>query len=232
MTRGLARHLSRTKPHRDALMKNLCSQLLQHGTINSTTPKLKEAQRYAERIITIAKNGVRSGKPEACIPELQSRLFLSGDNAHLLKKLFDDIVPRYMERSGGYTRVLKLEPRIGDRAPQGVLELVDTPVQNAEGELLRGNLKLWLLTKSCMESGNEIPELTLKNLKKMTAFKSLDQLVTEMGAIRKFILENEEKEFDQASHEEFISRAIDVLKNYSPAEQKPNGYFFSERPGQ
>lgn len=230
MARGLARHLSRTKPHRDALLRNLASQLLQHGTISSTTPKLKETQRYVERIITIAKHGVLSGKPQSSVPELQSRLYLAGDNSKLLKKLFDEIVPRYLDRNGGYTRILKLEPRMNDRAPQGIIELVDAPVQNKDGELLKGNLKLWLLTKSCMSSLPDIAPLVLKNLKKMTALKSVEQLVSEMGAIRAFILENENVELDQAVHDEFLETMKKQLEEYSPAKSVPVGYEFKPRP--
>ncbi|QEU58364.1 Mrpl8 [Kluyveromyces lactis] len=245
MTRGLARHLSRTKPHRDALIRNMATQLLQHGTISSTTPKLKETQRYVERIITIAKNGIQSGNPSSSVPELQSRLYLSGDNSKLLKKLFDEIAPRYTARNGGYTRVMKLEPRLGDRAPQGILELVDAPVQNEDGQLLKGNLKLWLLTKTCMqqiEDAGQLAPKTVQNLKKMVHNKTLDQLLHEIGVIRKYILESQQQnsttevselpEFDETLQQQFLAAVKEQIQNHTAEKKQPDGYVFRERPSQ
>ncbi|CDO95286.1 unnamed protein product [Kluyveromyces dobzhanskii CBS 2104] len=237
MTRGLGRHLSRTKAHRDALLRNMATQLLQHGTISSTTPKLKETQRYVERIITIAKNGVQNGDAASSVPELQSRLFLAGDNSKLLKKLFDVIVPRYTARAGGYTRVLKLEPRLGDRAPQGILELVDAPVQSEDGQLLKGNLKLWLLTKTCMqqiqEDAGQLNTKTLQNLKKMLHNKTADQLLQEIGIVRKYLIESEAQplsEEDETLHEQFLSTVKQQLQSYNATKKEPVGYAFTERP--
>lgn len=144
MTVGIARKLSRTKPHRDALLKNLVSQLFQHGTIVSTHEKCKEASKLAERLITFAKK-VKDDPKSPLRKEIQSKLFLSGDNSKLMSKLLNEIGPRYLNRPGGYTRVMHLEKRLGDRATQSVLELVDSPVIDANGGLTRGNLKLALV---------------------------------------------------------------------------------------
>lgn len=238
MTRGLGRHLSRTKAHRDALLRNMATQLLQHGTIMSTTPKLKETQKYVERIITIAKHGVQNGTPQKSIPELQSRLYLSGDNSNLLKKLFEEIVPRYISRDGGYTRVMKVEPRLSDRAPQGILELVDAPVQSSDGQLLKGNMKLWLLTKNCMqqieEEGQKLTPNTVKNLKKMTHNKSVDELMTDIGVVRKYLIEaaEPEGEFNEEKHKAFLETVKNEILNFSAPKQKQLGYKFVERPTQ
>lgn len=149
MTTGLMRHFSRTKAHRDSMFRNLVSQLFQHGSIVSTHEKCLEASRMAERIITMAKK--LEQHPNSA-REIQSRLSLAGDNSKLLRRVVNELAPRYQQRPGGYTRVLKLEPRLGDRAKQSVLELVDAPIVGENGTLQRGDLKLWLLCKAAIQN--------------------------------------------------------------------------------
>lgn len=194
MTVGLARKLSRTKPHRDALLKNLVSQLFQHGTITSTHEKCKEASRLAERVITWAKKAnsasVNSVSYKKYIGEIQSKLFLSGDNRHLLNTLLNDIAPRCAERQGGYTRVLHLEPRENDSARESILELVDTPVILDDGSVNKGNLKFWLLSKNTINDEMEDKEyssLSLKNLQKLSKFKDKEQFKVDLLAVRRLI---------------------------------------------
>jgi large subunit ribosomal protein L17 len=114
--RSKGRQLSRTASHRSALLRNLAISLFQHGRISTTTAKAKELRPYAERLITLAKRG-----------DLHARR-LAARKIHdreVLTKLFDSIGPRFAERPGGYTRVLKTGHRQGDGAEMALVELVD-----------------------------------------------------------------------------------------------------------
>ncbi len=113
--RKKGRQLSRTRSHRKATMRNLATSLFQHGRIETTTAKAKELRPYAERLITLARRGDVHSRRLAAM-KIQDR--------QVLGKLFDDIAPRYMERPGGYTRVLKLGNRKGDAAEMSLIELV------------------------------------------------------------------------------------------------------------
>lgn len=96
-------------------MRNLATSLFQHGRIETTTAKAKELRPYAERLITLARRGDLHSRRLAAT-KIQDR--------KVLGKLFDDIAPRYAERPGGYTRVLKLGNRKGDAAEMSLIELV------------------------------------------------------------------------------------------------------------
>lgn len=110
------RKLGRTSSHRKALYRNLVKALIAHERIRTTTPKAKEARRLAERCITFAKRGDLSARRHVAS--------ILNDKA-AVKKLFDEIGPRYADRPGGYTRVLKLGGvRRGDNAELAILELV------------------------------------------------------------------------------------------------------------
>ncbi|KAI5923157.1 ribosomal protein L17 [Camillea tinctor] len=114
------RHLSRSSAHRQALLRNLVTSLVQHESIQTTWPKAKEAQRMAEKLITLAKRNNTTSKRAAMgilyIPQL------------LLPKLFGELRTRYLHRAGGYTRVLRTEPRSNyDQAPSALLQFVDGP---------------------------------------------------------------------------------------------------------
>ena len=113
--RKKGRQLSRTRSHRKATLRNLATSLFQHERIETTTAKAKELRPYAERLITLARRGDVHSRRLAAM-KIQDR--------DVLGKLFDDIAPRYMERPGGYTRVLKLGNRKGDAAEMSLIELV------------------------------------------------------------------------------------------------------------
>lgn len=238
MTVGLARKLSRTKPHRDALMRNLVSQLLQHGSITSTHAKCKEASRVADRVINWAK--IVHGNPSSpLLSQIQSRLFLSGDNSKLIRRLVSEIAPVYSNRNGGYTRVMHLEPRLSDKAPYSVLELVNTPVIDARGNFQRGNLKMWLMVKNTLadeESGKPYSLLTLQNLKKITLDKSREQLTDEILAIRKYLVEQSGVEWEEAQQTSAIQLLLDQVYQKDLKKLKEDGralkggYRFSARP--
>lgn len=114
------RRLNRTVKHRASLLRNLVTNLLEHESIVTTHAKAKEAQTAVERLITKAKKASVPLIPEA--REKFKHEIYKPDM--LLPKLFDQIRGRYMGYNGGYTRVLKLEPRLGDNAPQSILELI------------------------------------------------------------------------------------------------------------
>lgn len=114
--RRAGRRLNRTPSHRRALFANMAAALIKHEQIVTTLPKAKEMRRVIDRLITLAKRGDLHARRVAA-----SRL---RDEA-MAKKLFEILGPRYKERSGGYTRVLKAGFRYGDNAPMAVLEFVD-----------------------------------------------------------------------------------------------------------
>ncbi|HAT37630.1 MAG TPA: 50S ribosomal protein L17 [Gemmatimonadetes bacterium] len=113
--RKKGRQLSRTRSHRKATLRNLATSLFRHERIETTTAKAKELRPFAERLITLARRGDVHARRLAAT-KIQDR--------EVLGKLFDEIAPRYMERPGGYTRVLKLGNRKGDAAEMSLIELV------------------------------------------------------------------------------------------------------------
>jgi len=114
--RKRGRKLSRTASHRRATLRNMATSLFRHGRVKTTTAKAKELRPYAERLITLAKRGDLHAR------RLAARKIQDRD---VLGALFDDIGPRFSERPGGYTRVLKLGNRKGDAAEMSLIELVD-----------------------------------------------------------------------------------------------------------
>jgi len=116
--------LSRSKDARKALRRNLVRALFEHERIRTTKAKAKVARREAERLITIAKRGNEAGGAKMVHARriVAARL---GGAPEIVKKLFDDIAPRYAERPGGYTRIIRLGPRASDSADMVLLELVE-----------------------------------------------------------------------------------------------------------
>lgn len=118
------RKLSRSKDQRGALRRNLVKDLLNHERIRTTKAKAAFARRSAERMITLAKRGNASGD-EARMVHARRLAAARLNDPVIVKKLFDDIAPRFAERAGGYTRMIKLGPRKGDAAEMVLLELVE-----------------------------------------------------------------------------------------------------------
>lgn len=110
------RKLNRTSSHRAALFRNLVTSLLDHEQVRTTDAKAKETRRFAERMITLGKKGTLHARRQALA-------FIRSET--VVKKLFDEVAPRFQSRPGGYTRVVKLGVRAGDSAPMSVIELVD-----------------------------------------------------------------------------------------------------------
>ena len=118
------RKLQRTSSHRAALFRNMSAALIKHEQITTTVAKAKELRPYVEKLVTLAKKGGLSNRRLA-----HSRIL---DDAQLVK-LFDVIAPRYAERSGGYTRVVKAGIRMSDAAQMAIIEFVDRDV-SAKGQ--------------------------------------------------------------------------------------------------
>ncbi len=114
--RKKGRHFSRTAEHRRAMLRNLATSLFRHGRIETTTAKAKELRSFAEPLITKAKRG-----------DLHARRLVARkiQDREVLKKLFEEIGPRYADRPGGYTRVVHLGHRSGDAAEMAIIELVE-----------------------------------------------------------------------------------------------------------
>ena len=108
--------LGRDSAHRKALYSNLAGALITHGRIETTEAKAKAVRPYAEKLITLGKRGDLHARRLA-MAELRSN-----DVVH---RLFSDVAPRFADRDGGYTRIVKLGPRHGDAANMALIELVD-----------------------------------------------------------------------------------------------------------
>ncbi len=109
------RKLGRPSAHRKAMLRNIVTDLLREGRISTTVTRAKEARREAEKMITLAKRGDLHAKRQVLA-------YVYDED--VVKKLFDEIAPKYAERNGGYTRILKLGPRQGDSVEVVFLELV------------------------------------------------------------------------------------------------------------
>lgn len=117
--RNAGRKLNRTASHRKAMFANMAAALIRHEQIVTTLPKAKDLRPIVEKLVTLAKRGDLHARRQAA-----SQL---RDEA-MAKKLFDTLGPRYAERQGGYTRVLKAGFRYGDSAPVAVIEFVDRDI--------------------------------------------------------------------------------------------------------
>lgn len=113
------RHLSRSSSHRQALLRNLVTSLFKHESIATTWHKAKEAQRLAEKLVTLGKKNTEASRRRA------HQIFYEPNE--MVPKLFGPIRERYAARPGGYTRVLRIEPMKEDQAESAILELVDSP---------------------------------------------------------------------------------------------------------
>jgi len=113
------RKLNRTAEHRRAMWANMCAALIKHEQITTTLPKAKDLRPIVEKLVTLGKRGDLHARRQA-IAQIR--------DVPMVKKLFEVIGPRYKERNGGYTRVMKAGFRYGDSAPVAVIEFVDRDV--------------------------------------------------------------------------------------------------------
>src|SRR6201990_973333 len=127
MRHGIAhRKLNRTHEHRRAMFANMAAALIKHEQIITTLPKAKDLRPIVEKLVTLAKKGDLHARRQA-VAELRA--------PPMVKKLFDVLGPRYKDRQGGYTRVMKAGFRYGDSAPVGVIEFVDRDVEAKGSEV-------------------------------------------------------------------------------------------------
>lgn len=123
--RKSGRQLNRNSSHRKAMFKNMAVSLIEHEVIKTTVPKARELKRVAEPLITLAKSDSVANRRLA---------FARTGNKAAVGKLFAELGPRYQDRPGGYTRILKCGFRSGDAAPMAFVELVDRPLPDNDDE--------------------------------------------------------------------------------------------------
>jgi len=172
------RHLGRTSSHRQALLRNLVTSLFTHESISTTYPKAKEAQRLAEKLITLGKKNTEASKRRA--------LSIFFNPHELLPKLFGPLRERYADRPGGYTRVLRIEPLKSDQAPSAILELVDGPNDMRFAMTAR-------TVATLRKQGRPINEMTERNIEKVTRYREKGQRDLERMVKRMEEVEIEER---------------------------------------
>ncbi len=123
--RKSGRQLNRNSSHRKAMFRNMACSLFEHEVIKTTVPKAKELKKVAEPLITLAKNDSVANRRLA---------FARTGSKETVGKLFGELGPRYQDRPGGYTRILKAGFRPGDAAPMAFVELVDRPIPDDDFE--------------------------------------------------------------------------------------------------
>ncbi len=117
------RKLGRTSAHRKAMLRDLTTDLIINERIETTETRAKEIRSTVEKMITLGKRGDLHARRQAA-SYVRNEVADVENNTSALQKLFTDIAPRYQERQGGYTRIMKLGPRRGDSAPMVIIELV------------------------------------------------------------------------------------------------------------
>ncbi|TIA87214.1 hypothetical protein E3P99_03310 [Wallemia hederae] len=165
------KHLHLNKQNKNMLMRNLVSQLFTHQQITTTLPKAKEAKKVADRLITKGKKGTDQSI------SLANSFLISSSTQNPLETLQNDLVQRYKDRNGGYTRIHLLGNRQGDNAPQAVLELVDNPRDIKRHVLARTIARECVLRRRQWQpsQSNILRQLTQHNLEKVTRFLSEQQ---------------------------------------------------------
>ena len=131
------RKLGRVTEHRIAMLRNQATALLRHEHLTTTVPRAKELRPFVERIITIAKRGIAASEPNGRTLNARRLVMHDLQDPDVVTKLFDTLAPRFAERPGGYTRLLRIGYRKGDSAEVAQVELVGSefnPRASAEGE--------------------------------------------------------------------------------------------------
>ncbi len=111
------RKLGRTTAHRNAMLRGMVTYLLENGKIETTLTRAKEVRAVAEKMITL-------GKKNTLATRRQALAYITKED--VVKKVFDEIAPKYADRNGGYTQIFKLGPRRGDAAEMALIKLIDT----------------------------------------------------------------------------------------------------------
>ncbi len=121
--RKAGNRLGRTSSHLEAMIRNMVTSLIEHERIVTTTPKAKEVRKIADRMITLAKRGDLHARRQAMSVIRDKKV---------VAKLFDELKNEYMDRNGGYTRIIRTGNRLGDAAPMAILELVNYKEEKEE----------------------------------------------------------------------------------------------------
>ena len=162
------RHLNRSSAHRQSLLRNLVTSLITHESIRTTWHKAKEAQRLAEKLITLGKRNSNASRTRA-----QQILFTPFQH---MGKLFGELRARYQDRPGGYTRVLRIEPlnKHHDQAPSAILELVDGPRDMRFAMTARSLVRERAAAGENAEKG--IRDITARNVAKVTRYRARGEM--------------------------------------------------------
>lgn len=181
------RHLGRDSAHRRALLRNLVTSLIENESISTTLAKAKETQRMAEKLITLGKKNTEASRTQA-----MSILF--EPHKHL-PKLLGPLRDRYLNRPGGYTRLLLSEPLKDDAAPSAILSLVDGPKD------MRFSITAKTLLREREAGLTSMPEMTAVNVRKVTRFRNMgeDDLEAEVERLKseaRRAQEKSEREFE------------------------------------
>jgi len=201
------RKLSRRKEHRTAMLANLAVSVIKHGKVHTTDAKAKEVRPFLERLITFARRG-----------DLHSRRIVLSrlkGNKEAVKKLFDEIAPRFVSRPGGYTRILKLGFRAGDNSPMSLIELVEEKVEKKTGKKKAKPKK----TRTTASGKAESPKAAGKSATEAPAETPADEASGKSGA-------EEEKKTDEtpgkteeaSADEEVRSSGTEVKEDAGEAE--------------
>ncbi|KAI9731675.1 MAG: hypothetical protein M1835_003519 [Candelina submexicana] len=178
------RHLGRHSAHRQALLRNLVTSLFEHESISTTWHKAKEAQRMAEKLVTMGKKNTEASRRRA------HQIFFKP--LELVPKLFGPIRERYANRPGGYTRVLRIEPIKEDQAVSAILELVDGPKD------MRFAMTARTLANQRANDW-EVNEVTARNIHKVTRYREdgVQKLEKLAGTFEKLRAEESEEKDDE-----------------------------------
>ena len=128
------RRLGRPTQHRKALLRNLATDLLKHEHMVTTVPKAKEVRPIVERLITVAKRGVKAAEPKGRTLAARRLVMTEIPSDDVVSKLFDQLAPRFMDRPGGYTRILRLGHRRGDGGEIAQIELLGSEYDPKKAE--------------------------------------------------------------------------------------------------
>ncbi|GAN06490.1 50S ribosomal protein L17 [Mucor ambiguus] len=184
------RRLNRTSGHRNSLLRNMVSSLVEHGRIETTVAKAKTIQPIADSIITLGKKGDVEAKKQA-LAYLNSRDIT-------MPKLFEELAPRFANRQGGYTRIQRIGKRYGDNAPMAIIEYIDGPTDTLRetvtstlarkfSETQKVSVKDILETNSNKVQELGLPKTLVRNLKKVqfaNSLESIDQAIEKkMGGL-------------------------------------------------
>ncbi|KAI7850777.1 ribosomal protein L17 [Circinella umbellata] len=175
------RRLNRTSAHRNALLRNLASSLIEHGRIETTLAKAKELKPIADQMVTLGKKGDVNAKKQALS-------YLNGRDI-TIPKLFDELAPRFANRQGGYTRVQRIGSRYGDNAPMAVIEYIDGPsdikrelTTKTLANIFKKNGQEQVSVKELVNNNTtDLPKSLVRNLKKLQLANSIEAMDEAIG---------------------------------------------------